>query len=61
MVIKSKKILTVNFVFILIECLNDTFITKIGHAVAQLVEILLHKPTSSGFDSRWCQWDFLLT
>jgi hypothetical protein len=32
-----------------------------GHAVAQLVEALRHKPEGHGFDSRWCHWNFLLT
>jgi hypothetical protein len=32
-----------------------------GHAVAQLVEALRNKPEGSGFDSRWCHWNFSLT
>jgi hypothetical protein len=32
-----------------------------GHAVAQLVEALRYKPEGWGFDSRWCDWKFLLT
>jgi len=32
-----------------------------GHAVAQLVEALRYKPEGHGFNSRWCQWNFLLT
>ena len=32
-----------------------------GHAVAQLVEALRHKPEGRGFDSRWCQWIYSLT
>jgi hypothetical protein len=32
-----------------------------GHAVAQLVEALRSKPEGSGFDSRWCHWNFTLT
>jgi hypothetical protein len=31
---------------------------KRGHAVAQLVEALRHKPEGRGFDSQWCQWNF---
>ena len=31
-----------------------------GHAVAQLVEALLYKPEGRGFDSRCCNWIFLL-
>ena len=27
----------------------------------QLVEALGYKPEGSGFDSRWCQWNFSLT
>ena len=36
-----------------------TFITKI--VGAQLVEALCYKPVGSGFDSRWCHWNFSLT
>jgi len=32
-----------------------------GHAVAQLVEALLYKSESRGFDSLWCRWNFSLT
>jgi hypothetical protein len=32
-----------------------------GHEVAQLVEALRYKPEDSGFDSRWCHWNFSLT
>jgi hypothetical protein len=28
---------------------------------AQLVEALRYKPEGSGFDSRWCHWNFSLT
>jgi hypothetical protein len=31
---------------------------KVGHAVAQLVEALRHKPEGRGFDSRWHHWNF---
>ena len=31
------------------------------HAEGQLVEALLYKPESRGFDSRWCHWNFSLT
>jgi len=33
----------------------------LGHAVAQLVEVLRYKPEGCGFDSRWCHWNFSLT
>jgi len=26
--------------------------------VAQLVEVMRYKPEGSGFDSRWCHWNF---
>jgi hypothetical protein len=29
-----------------------------GHAVAQLVEALRHKPEGHGFDSKLCYWNF---
>jgi hypothetical protein len=29
------------------------YVTKLGYAVAQLVEALRYKPESRGFDSRW--------
>jgi hypothetical protein len=29
--------------------------------VTQLVEALCYKPEGSGFDSRWCHWNFPLT
>ena len=32
-----------------------------GHMVAQLVDTLCCKPEGRGFDSQWCQWNFLLT
>jgi hypothetical protein len=31
------------------------------HAMAQLVEALRYKPDGRWFDSRWYQWNFLLT
>jgi hypothetical protein len=31
------------------------------HALAQLVETLRYKPEGSGFNSRWCHWNFSLT
>ena len=31
-----------------------------GNAVAQLVEALRYKPEGSGFDARWCHWNFSL-
>jgi hypothetical protein len=31
------------------------------YAVAQLVKALRYKPTGRGFDSQWCNWNFLLT
>jgi hypothetical protein len=46
-----------------IICAN--FYTRIEeyvvHAVAHLVEALRYKPEGRGFDSRWCNWIFLLT
>jgi hypothetical protein len=34
---------------------------RFNHAeVAQLVEALRYKPEGSGFDPRWCHWNFLL-
>ena len=35
--------------------------SKVGHAVAQLVEALRYKPEGRGFDSRWRHWNFSLT
>jgi len=35
--------------------------TITGHAVVQLVEALCYKLEGSGFDSRWCRWNFSLT
>jgi hypothetical protein len=29
--------------------------------VAQMVEVLRHKPESHEFDTRWSQWNFSLT
>jgi hypothetical protein len=37
------------------------FIDNLGHAVAQLVEVLCYKPEGRGFDSRWRLWNFSLT
>jgi len=35
--------------------------TRMGHAVAHLVEALRYKPESRGFDSRLCHWNFSLS
>jgi hypothetical protein len=32
-----------------------------GQAVVRLVEALSYKPEGSGFDSRWCHWNYSLT
>jgi hypothetical protein len=32
-----------------------------GYAVAQLVEALLYKPESRGFNFRWSHWNFSVT
>ena len=34
------------------------YLTFVGTAVAQLVEALCYKPKGSGFDSRWCHWNW---
>ena len=34
---------------------------RLGHAVAQLVEVLRYKSESRGFDPRWCHLNFSLT
>jgi len=34
---------------------------NLGHAVAQLVEALRHKPESPGFDSQWCHCNFFIS
>jgi hypothetical protein len=34
---------------------------EMGHAVAQLVEALSYKPEGSGFNFRWCNWNFSVT
>ena len=39
----------------------NLLILAMGHAVAQLVEVLRYKPEGRGFDSRWCHWTFSLT
>jgi hypothetical protein len=39
----------------------NTFLTYMGHAVAQLVKARYYKTEGCGFDSRWCHWRFLLT
>jgi hypothetical protein len=39
--------------FMIIYCL--------GHAVAQLVEVLYFMLEGHRFDSRWCHWNFSLT
>jgi hypothetical protein len=46
--------------------INHLYIMKelgnlLGHAVAQLVEVLRYKLNGRGFDSRWCLWNFWLT
>ena len=37
------------------------YIIDVGHAVAQLVEVLRYKPEGRGFDFRWCHLNFSLT
>ena len=32
--------------------------TSLEGPVAQLVEVLRHKPEGRGFDSRWCHWPY---
>jgi len=32
-----------------------------GHEVARLIGSLRYKSEGRGFDSQWCQWNFLLT
>jgi len=34
---------------------------KQGYMVAQFFEALLYKLEGSGFNSRWCHWNFSLT
>jgi len=41
--------------------INNGYFTWRGHAVARLVETLRYKLEGSGFDSRWCHWNFSLT
>ena len=36
---------------------REVTILALGHAVAQLLEILLYKPEGRGFDSQWGHWD----
>jgi len=38
-----------------------TYISNVGHVVAQLVEALRYKPEGRGLNSRWCNWNFSLT
>jgi len=61
--VKQKETLTIEVQVLsmcsLLENLKDT--TKMGHAVAPLVEALRYKPEGRGFDSRWCHWNFSLT
>jgi hypothetical protein len=38
--------------------LTQTTLLSRRYAVAQLVEALPYKPEDSGFDSRWCHWNF---
>jgi aminoglycoside phosphotransferase (APT) family kinase protein len=45
------------FSFIMFMSIKD----KLGHAVAQLAEVMRHNPEDRGFDSRWCHWNFSLT
>jgi len=39
----------------------DPTYTRLGLAVAQLVEALRYKLEGRRFDSRWCNWNFSLT
>jgi hypothetical protein len=54
------KFLKIYFIVIDIQ-INNTIHCLMGHAVAQLVEAPRYKPEGRWFDSRWCQWNFLLT
>ena len=40
--------------------ISDNILSKLGRAVAQLVDALRYKPEGRGFDSRWCHWNFSL-
>jgi hypothetical protein len=39
---------------------RDVLLYSVGHAVAQLVEVLRYKREGHGFDSRWCLWNMAL-
>ena len=44
------------------ETHKSAYITsRLGDAVAQLVEELRYKPEGHGFNSRWGHWDFSVT
>ena len=45
----------------IITLLYNNIILRGTLLVAQLVEALRYKPEGSGFDSRWCHWNFPLT
>ena len=38
-----------------------SFALNKGHAVTQSVEALRYNPEGRGFDSRWCNWNIILT
>jgi hypothetical protein len=35
-----------------------TYISNVGHTLAQLAEALHYKPEGRGFNFRWCPWNF---
>ena len=53
-------VINVKFACFVLKWLSSRTCIDVGHAVAQLVEALRHKPEGRGFDSRWCYWEFFI-
>ena len=49
-----------NSIQILIKLIYTPIFEVRWQAVAQLVEVLRYKSEGSGFDSRWCHWNFFI-
>ena len=49
------------FLLRLKEDFSVSVICSFRHILLRLVETLLYKPESSGFDSLWCHWNFSVT
>ena len=51
----------INFVVFLMYEVNENNYITLGARGGVVVNALRYKPAGSGFDSRWCHWNFSVT